>query len=326
MPSSESSQRPLPSPSQAVGTTVLLGVALISGSLLMTELSLTRIFSVTMYYHFAFMAISLALFGLSASGVYVFLLRNRLAAVPTERLLAAHAFAYAIATVGALAILVRLRVGLTYTPANVALMGATYVLSAVPFFVGGAAVSIAITRLSARVNAVYAADLIGAGVACLLLMPALNQLGAPGAIVAAALLGAVAAVLFETPARRMRMARMAVGLTAVVAGVAGPPLHLFSVSTTKGHEHHAVLFSKWNSFSRIGVYDQPYGAWSLSGRYKGPLPESRLMDIDSAAGTQILKFGGNLDDVRYLQYSSPRLATACSAVPTRRPPRRFTRW
>ena len=42
----------------------------------MTELSLTRIFSVTMYYHFAFMAISIALFGLSASGVYVFLMLN----------------------------------------------------------------------------------------------------------------------------------------------------------------------------------------------------------------------------------------------------------
>ena len=205
-------------------------------------------------------------------------------------------------------------------------MSLIYVLSAVPFFIGGAAVSIAITRLSARVNAVYAADLIGAGAACLLLMPALNLLGAPGAIVAAALLGACAALLFEVPERRARAIRMAVVLTAIVTGTAGPPLHLYSVSTTKGHEHHAVLFSKWNSFSRIGVYDQPYGAWSLSSRYTGPLPESRLMDIDSAAGTQILKFSGNLDDVRYLQYSSPRLATGCSARPTLRQPRRFTPW
>ena len=39
----------------------------------MTELALTRIFSVTMYYHFAFLAISIALFGLSASGVFVYL-------------------------------------------------------------------------------------------------------------------------------------------------------------------------------------------------------------------------------------------------------------
>src|SRR5262245_55131625 len=48
----------------------LAGVALVSAALLMTELALTRIFSVIMYYHFAFLAISIALFGLSASGVF----------------------------------------------------------------------------------------------------------------------------------------------------------------------------------------------------------------------------------------------------------------
>jgi len=53
----------------------------------MTELALTRIFSVTMYYHFAFLAISIALFGLSASGVLVYVLRRRLARIPTGRLL-----------------------------------------------------------------------------------------------------------------------------------------------------------------------------------------------------------------------------------------------
>src|SRR6187200_1635052 len=83
----------------AVPSRTLLGVALVSGSLLMTELSLTRIFSVTMYYHFAFMAISIALFGLSASGVYVFLMRDRWRDVPTERLLAGHSLAYALVTV-----------------------------------------------------------------------------------------------------------------------------------------------------------------------------------------------------------------------------------
>ena len=50
---------------------VLGGIAAVSAALLMTELALTRIFSVTMYYHFAFLAISIALFGLSASGVFV---------------------------------------------------------------------------------------------------------------------------------------------------------------------------------------------------------------------------------------------------------------
>ena len=48
------------------------GISAVSAALLMTELALTRIFSVTMYYHFAFLAISIALFGLSASGVFVY--------------------------------------------------------------------------------------------------------------------------------------------------------------------------------------------------------------------------------------------------------------
>src|SRR5437763_7203438 len=95
---------------------VLAGVSLISGSLLMTELSLTRIFSVTMYYHFAFMAISIALFGLSASGVYVFLMQTRWRDAPTARLLAGHAFAFTLGTAVALFVLVRLKVGLSYTP------------------------------------------------------------------------------------------------------------------------------------------------------------------------------------------------------------------
>jgi hypothetical protein len=287
----------VPSP---VPSRTLLGVALISGSLLMTELSLTRIFSVTMYYHFAFMAISIALFGLSASGVYAFLMRDRWRDVPTERLLVRHSVAFAVLTLVALAVLVRMRVGLSYTPSNIALMSAVYVLSALPFFAGGSAVTIAISRLSANVNAVYAADLLGAALGCLVLMPALNLLGAPGAIVMSAMLGGLgAAISFAgSPAARRRL----LITLAASALVLVPFRRFFDVSTTKGHENHPVLFSKWNSFSRIGVYDQPYGAWSLSDRYTGPLPETRLMDIDSAAGTQILKFSGNLEDVSYLQY------------------------
>ena len=38
----------------------------------MIELALTRIFSVVMHHHFAFLAISIALFGLSASGVFAY--------------------------------------------------------------------------------------------------------------------------------------------------------------------------------------------------------------------------------------------------------------
>src|SRR5215510_8648033 len=54
-------------------SSLYLGVFLISSSALMMELILTRIFSVKLYYHYAFMVISLALLGSGASGVYVYL-------------------------------------------------------------------------------------------------------------------------------------------------------------------------------------------------------------------------------------------------------------
>ena len=43
----------------------------------MLELSLTRIFSVVFYYHFAFLAISVALFGLGAGGVFSYVVSAR---------------------------------------------------------------------------------------------------------------------------------------------------------------------------------------------------------------------------------------------------------
>ena len=70
----------------------------------------------------AFLAISIALFGLSASGVYAYLRRKQLEKVPTERLLANRALLHGGATIVALFVLVRLRVGLNYSPQNLALM------------------------------------------------------------------------------------------------------------------------------------------------------------------------------------------------------------
>src|SRR6185503_2636689 len=136
----------------------LVGVGAIAGAILMIELALTRIFSVTMYYHFAFLAISIALFGLSASGVYVFVARRWLLAGAPERLLAWHAVAFSAVTIVSLWFLVRLRVGLNYSPENLRLMLAIYTLAALPFFAGGAVISLAISRYATRVNVVYAAD------------------------------------------------------------------------------------------------------------------------------------------------------------------------
>src|SRR5262245_41975623 len=257
----------------------LAGVGLISAALLMTELALTRIFSVIMYYHFAFLAISIALFGISASGVFAYVWRRRIDRRPTDALLARHSLLYAAATVIALFALVRLRVGLNYTPRTLALVLAMYALARLPFFAGGLVLTLAVSRLAARINAVYAADLTGAAAGCVAIIPLLDWIGAPGVVLWAAALAIVAGVLFAPPAARRRSA--AIGAAVLALPLAGQLTNrAFDIRDTKGHQGDRVLFSKWNSFSRIGVYERAHGDWSLSTVYRGARPDTRFMDID----------------------------------------------
>ena len=96
---------------------------------------------------------------------------------------------------------------------------------------------------------------------------------------------------------------MGVLLAGQLSGVA-----VFDVTDTKGHTNDRILFSKWNSFSRIGVYERTHGDWSLSYKYDGPLPDTRYMDIDSAASTPILHLEPDLANVQYLRYELTALA------------------
>ena len=310
----------------------LAGVALVSATLLMTELALTRIFSVVMYYHFAFLAISIALFGVSASGVFAYVTRRRLERYATDGLLAFQSLVYSGCTIVALFWLVRLRVGMSFSPHNLTLMLTIYALAALPFFSGGLVVTLAISRLSAQVNAVYAADLIGAAAGCLILIPLLDRLGAPGVVLAAAALSSAAAILFAPRAHRSRVA--AIGIVVLLVPIAGQVSGRagFDVVDTKGHQGDRILFSKWNSFSRIGVYERAHGDWSLSPAYKGPLPDTRFMDIDSAASTPILHLAPSLSNAQYLRYELTALAyhlkgtrdwglgTSDDGVPSPQPP------
>src|SRR5215470_7594868 len=286
----------------------LAGVALTSATLLMTELALTRIFSVIMYYHFAFLAISIALFGLSASGVFAFTLRKRLDRVDTDRLLAAESLIYALSTLVALFFLVRLRIGLTYSPRNLILMLTIYALAALPFFTGGLVVTLAISRLSAHVNAVYASDLIGAAAGCLVLIPLLDRLGAPGVVLTAAALALTAAVLFSPAAQRTRIATAAVVVMGIAVAGQLSGAATFDIGDAKGHVGDHALFTKWNSFSRIGVYERTHDNWSLSQSYSGPVPRTRYMDIDAAASTPILELAPDLSNAQFLRYELTAVA------------------
>ena len=147
-----------------------------------------------------------------------------------------------------------------------------YALAALPFFTGGLVITLAISRLSSRINAVYAADLIGAAAGCLLLIPLLDRLGAPGVVLTAAALAArrrrpVRARRAAT--RRARASRRRPDARA--AGRASCRASPRSMSPTR-RATRATAFSSASGirFRAIGVYDRQHGDWSLSPTYTGP--------------------------------------------------------
>src|SRR5262245_12097397 len=147
----------------------LSAIGCLSAALIVVELTLTRVFSVTMFYHFAFLAISIAMFGLSAGSVFVYVTPRLHPAGPIDRQLRTYAAVFWLVTTVSAILLLRMRVGTDDSTGNVLRLIGVYLLGAAPFVAGGAALALAVSRLHADIGRVYAADLVGAAAGCLLL-------------------------------------------------------------------------------------------------------------------------------------------------------------
>src|SRR5580693_6126376 len=80
----------------------LLAIGLMSFAALLLELSLTRLFSVVLFYHYAFLAISIALLGLGAGAVCAYLYRGPLQQCTVEELGSILCWGNGLVIVGAL--------------------------------------------------------------------------------------------------------------------------------------------------------------------------------------------------------------------------------
>src|SRR6476620_11214941 len=170
---------------------VYLSVGLTTMATLLLELALTRIFSVVFYYHFAFLAISIALFGLGLGGVFSYVVATWKAPLFTRR--GRLSVVNSLLVVVALAVL--LAQGDNLSNWDLALV---YFTAALPFFTAGAIVSLAISATIQHVDRVYFYDLAGAAVGCLLLLPLLKLVGGPDTVIAAAVTFAVAAAIWHS--------------------------------------------------------------------------------------------------------------------------------
>jgi spermidine synthase len=234
--------------------TILAGLGLTSFSALLLELALTRLFSVVLFYHFAFLAISIALLGLGAGGVFAYLFKKRLARTDTRTLAARLCIDSSILVFVALEVILYIPVALAVTWRNFLHLTALYVVAALPFFLTGLLFSVVFARETWRVSRLYGADLGGGALACLAVVPLLNWIGGPNTILAAAVAMAAAAMVWAGSSG-MRKVAGALVLAFVVLIAANHSNRLIDVVYAKGmfRDPAWVEFARWNALSRVEV-------------------------------------------------------------------------
>ena len=216
-------------------------VAVVAFSTLALQVLLTRILAALVFYHFSFLAISLALLGTGAGGLYVSLRQpppNRFA---LRVLLSGWAAVLAVTLTLVPVVIVRLNFDYSdgLSPHFVFAMTVACIVSALPSFAAGVVIAMAIRAHAQVVGRIYAVDLVAAGLGALLVVPAIWLIDPPHLVVALGLLAAVTAVAVAPDLRARRWAGLAGVVPAVGAHRSAPhvdPHRAGAGARPRGHD------------------------------------------------------------------------------------------
>jgi len=258
-------------------------VALITLSGLVFEIGLTRIYSATIWYHFAFLAVSVALLGWGLGGVVLHSLRHRLASTLDKA--AILALLYAASIPFCLWVIVQFPFRLERLPLY-------FLAPLLPFLLAGMALSMIFHLHRERAAGLYFADLCGAALGALAVTVLLEKFGAEATLMLATLppLGAAACL-----SRRWRVAGLAGAVLISAAAASHERSGLFNITpgTLKAMQRHMaatpgtrVTQTGWNAYSRIDAVEG----------FKSP-SLARLY-IDSDAWTEALRWDGRIESIQ----------------------------
>jgi hypothetical protein len=271
---------------------VLGGVALVAGATLALQVLVTRIFAAILYYHFGFLAISLALLGVGAGAIAVYLRPELVQRGALEAALARWSLAFAASVAVAALVLVRLDYALDdgVTLGFLLAFGAACTVAAVPFTCAGVAIALAVRGYTADIGRVYAFDLAGAAAGAAAVVPLLWIVDAPMLTVALAALGVGAAALFAPLGARERRWTAGAAVAAAVLVALAAATSLFEMPVRGGLQPVA---ERWTPLNRVLGFAPPQGV------------ANGLVTYDRNVGEVIRFDGRKLPGWRELQEGPP---------------------
>src|ERR671919_504454 len=252
-------------------------LAVISLSVLLLELALTRIFSIILWYDYAFMAISIAFFGMGIGSLLAHIAKNRLRKESVPIYLVKSSLGFA-ASIGVFLVVTSYLI-----PPSVDYLYLFYLASSLPFLFAGIAIALIFYSRPRDISRLYFIDLLGSAAAALLLDPLLRGFGAEYTLVFFSLIltfsSSHADLLSIKPGERKGL--------------------YYQLANPENFEH---LFTEWNSFSRIDVTRQMQNTTlSQSLDSSGRSRALAAIAIDADADTPVIRWNGTLQDLEWIR-------------------------
>jgi len=293
-------------------------IFLVSSSALIFEVSLTRLFSIYLSYHFAFMVISIAMLGIGSAGT-ILALSSRTPEgneASGEKRLALYALLAGVSIILSYIISNQIPfdpVKLSWEKSQIFYVALYCAALSLPFFFTGAMIVTAFMLFSKMPERIYCSDLLGAGTGSIAVVLLLNIAGAEYALLAASTLSLIGALI--AGGRCVRTSSILLIFCNLILFIIHPAFIDVRISEFKAlpqamkHPEAEHLKTYNSSIARIDTLKSPAVRFApgLSFKYLDPLPEQIGIAIDGGEITAVTE-SGNREKLTFLEYLPSALA------------------
>lgn len=189
-----------------------------------------------------------------------------------------------------------------------------YILLSMPFLFAGLTLGLALSFLSHKAGRVYASDLTGAGLGCLLVLPLFSPFQ-EGVVIVISLVAFLSSLTFTLKIGRLRIIPILGIVLSITLLWLRPSFLEIRVSPYKDlpfalrYPGARLIETRWDSISRVDLLYSPVVRFApgLSLRYLEPLPPQIGLTIDGGGLNAITRYreGERLDFIDYLPSSLP---------------------
>lgn len=265
------------------------GIFLISLATLALEISLIRLFSIMQWYHFAFMVVSIALFGIAASGTFLAIKK-----IKNKNILFNSSLLFSLSVIIGFFILNKI----SFDPYKAILnffalfkLLFYYILLGLPFFFFGIIIAYSFSKQQKKSGKIYFYNLFGSGLGTLLAIPLISFFNIK-LIYIIAIIGLISSLFFikNTKIKFLNINKKLIiyFLIIILITLLFVPSKI-NISQYKelnlalNFPNSKLLSTKYNSFSRVDIVNSSFTRYApgLSPSFRGNLPDQLGVLVDA---------------------------------------------